>query len=530
MHADAHLSARLRAYHLMEDAQADDHDHVLGDLLALEADSLARGWADAAFLAACGRFIHALVREPDRAAVVCLASDLVHRARAQQDRALIGVALALRAVTSAETGDHAAVLADAGRAVALVEPDDLDPMDRCFAWVVCAAAYNVLNLWELTDELYGRASAVAALCVEAVQEPAIAVSRVIVRLEWAAALLELGEGAEALTQLRRAAEAVASAGSADNVPPLWAAETAAARDLLDFVRHALASPEVHASLETLERHRTALEEAGSVEVGPLLSGLTAVGLLRLGRRDDAATWAADAEKLSASSGSHSFHAWVRAEVAATGLDDPALGPTREYGRLVCRLRWNARTGVLAAARSKIDDERLSVEHAVLSRDVLLDPLTGVANRRRFDDWLVAVPSDDLATALIVIDIDYFKLVNDVHGHAVGDEALRRIAQILTDHVRVDDLALRLGGDEFAVLIAGGDDVVAIHTTALQRADAIRTAIADADWDQLSPGLVVRVSVGVAAVVVGPMRSDAADRLYRAADADLYDAKSSRFTV
>jgi diguanylate cyclase (GGDEF)-like protein len=527
MQADAHLSARLRAYHLMEAAQGDDHEHVLGDLLALEADALARGWADAALLAACGRFIDALLREPDRSSIAPFADELVRRARDQQDRALLGVALALRAVGSAEAGDHAGVLADAGRAVALVDPDDLDPMDRCFAWVVCAAAYNVLNLWELTDELYDRASAIASLCVEAVQEPAIAMNRVIVRLEWSAALLELGEESEALVQLRRAAEAVETAAGADNVPPQWAGENAVARDLLDFVGGALESGATASRADTLDRHRDALARVRSVEFGPLLTGLTAVALLRAGRPDRAAAWAADPDTLSSTSGSHSFLAWVRAEVAAWGHDDPALVAAREYGSLVCRLRWNARTGVLAAARSKIDDERLSVEHAVLSRDVLLDPLTGVANRRRFDDWLVAVPSDDLATALIVLDIDYFKLVNDVHGHAVGDEVLRRVAQVLTDHVRVDDLALRLGGDEFALLIAGGDDVAAIKDTALRRAEAVRDAIAGADWDQLAPGLVVRVSVGVAALVVGPLRSDAADRLYRAADADLYDAKAAR---
>ena len=529
MHADAHLSARLRAYHLMEAAQGDDHEHVLGDLVALEADALARGWTDAALLAACGRFIDALLREPDRGAVEHLADELVRRARAEQDRTLLGVALALRAVRSAETGDTAGVLADAGRAVALVGPNDLDAMDRCFAWVVCAAAYNVLNLWELTDELYDRASSIAASCVEAVQEPAIAMNRVIVRLEWSASLLELGEDAEALVQLRRAADAVEVAARADNVPAQWADENIVARDLLDFVGRALDGGTVstETSLETLDRHRFALAQVGSVEFGPLLTGLTAVALLRIGRPDLAVAWAADPDVLSSTSGSHSFLAWVRAEVVAAGRDDTALAATRDYAALVCRLRWNARTGVLAAARSKIDDERLSVEHAVLSRDVLLDPLTGVANRRRFDDWLVAVPSDDLATALIVIDIDDFKLVNDVHGHAVGDEALRRIARVLTDHVRVDDLALRLGGDEFALLIAGGDDVASIHRIALERADAIGSAVADGDWDSLAPGLVVRVTVGVAALVVGPQRSDAADRLYRAADADLYDAKAAR---
>jgi diguanylate cyclase (GGDEF)-like protein len=189
--------------------------------------------------------------------------------------------------------------------------------------------------------------------------------------------------------------------------------------------------------------------------------------------------------------------------------------------------------VLAAARATIATERLSAEHAVLSRDVLLDPLTGLSNRRVFDDWLQDVPDSARATALLLIDLDAFKVVNDLHGHAVGDEALRRVARVVAGHVRPGDLALRLGGDEFAVIITeehdttgtGGLDL--LRSTAEARARVLRDAVAATDWERIAPGLAVRLSIGVAVGFLGPHERDAADRLYREADVTLYVDKGAR---
>ena len=99
----------------------------------------------------------------------------------------------------------------AGQAVALLDDEACEPLDRCTAYVVCAAAYNSLNLWELVDELFELAQDLAPRCPVPAQAAAIAVNRVLLRLERATSLLETGEQAAADHQLDRALEAVAQA-------------------------------------------------------------------------------------------------------------------------------------------------------------------------------------------------------------------------------------------------------------------------------------------------------------------------------
>lgn len=533
MQSDASDEARLRAYRLMEAAQGDDHAGARGPLAALEEDAARHGWSDVALLARLGQVLHDVVRNTDTGQADLALSDVVHRAHAQGHPALHAVALGLRAIDAAGRQDSAAVLADAGRAVALAEDPAGPALDRCFAWVVCAAAFNTLSLWELSDELYDRASALAPQCPQPVQEAAVAVNRLLVRLEWAAALFELGEDDAALAQVRRAGHAADLAAGTDGLPELWQLDVATCRELLLLVEDAHRGDPVDARLDRLRDLRTQLVAGDDVEVLPLLDAFTALSLLRLGRAQEARAHVARSHEASSSTGARSFPAWVWAQVAGDGAgESEALVAGREYAALVTRLRWSARTGVLAAARSTIADERLAAEHAALSRAVLQDPLTGLANRRSFDAWLATASApgedgEDTATALLLIDLDAFKAVNDLHGHAVGDEVLRRVATVLAHHVRPGDLALRLGGDEFAVVLAGGGDADAMRRTAEERAAAVTAAVAAEDWSQLSPGLRVQVSVGAAAAVVGPHHPDAADAVYRAADADLYDVKARR---
>lgn len=98
---------------------------------------------------------------------------------------------------------------------------------------------------------------------------------------------------------------------------------------------------------------------------------------------------------------------------------------------------------------------LDVANAELRRQAETDPLTGVANRRRFERELAAACATGPSVALLMFDIDYFKRFNDHHGHPAGDACLRRVAAVLIASLRgPSDLAARLGGEEFAVLLPG----------------------------------------------------------------------------
>lgn len=533
MPADAVTRARLRAYELMEQAQSESHQGVRERLVELEATCTERAFPETAQLAATGVVLYDLVHGDDRQAVAFEVEDLINRATGLDAPPLIAAALGLRAILGGIAHDSPALLGDAGRAAALVESDELPALDRCFVWVLCAGAYNTLGLWELADELYDRAAEHGPLCEQPIQQAAVVVNRFLIRLEWTAALLELGMQDDALEQVRRASLAVRDALRTRGLPRPWRLGASACRHLLDFVKAAFMEPgpegaDVDERLERLGSFRAQLAEAGDVEVLPFLEGFAAVALIRLGRRDDAASWLSDTTD-STSSGARSFRAWVRAEALTPAEPDAALTASRDYGTLVTRMRWNARNGVLTAARSKIVEEKLTAEHAILAREVMLDPMTGLENRRAFDHWLASAPTQARPTALLLIDLDAFKGVNDRYGHAVGDDVLRGVAGVLAQHVRQGDKALRLGGDEFAVLLNGspGADEAKLRRVAFARSRAIRAAVAHRDWDEITPGLSPTISIGVASGMLGPPRTETAEEIYRRADRDLYIAKSRR---
>ena len=136
----------------------------------------------------------------------------------------------------------------------------------------------------------------------------------------------------------------------------------------------------------------------------------------------------------------------------------------------------------------------------MARAAELDPLTGIANRRAFDRALdEAGTGPDAArhrVAVLIVDTDGFKQINDTRGHAAGDAALRAIAAALNAQVGEHDLLARLGGDEFAVLLDGADAADAagvaarmVHavrdlpdcpaTLSIGVADGVATALPDA---------------------------------------------------
>ncbi len=165
--------------------------------------------------------------------------------------------------------------------------------------------------------------------------------------------------------------------------------------------------------------------------------------------------------------------------------------------------------------------RINELHVQLREQAIRDDLTGVYNRRHFvevaDNELERARRQGASLSLVMLDIDHFKNVNDSHGHAAGDAALKAVGAMLGATTRVDDLACRLGGEEFAVLLSGVS-----HDLALQRAEKWRALLADADIAAAGAVLRLTASFGVATL---EGRGGTIDELMKVADTRLYRAKS-----
>src|SRR5581483_8521336 len=123
--------------------------------------------------------------------------------------------------------------------------------------------------------------------------------------------------------------------------------------------------------------------------------------------------------------------------------------------------WLERRAVEDALRAEEAARRHAEERAreALEYQAMHDPLTGLANRQLFADRLTQTLArsrrEDGEFALLILDLDGFKTVNDTMGHEAGDQVLREVARRLTASLRESDTAARMGGDEFAVLLEGG---------------------------------------------------------------------------
>lgn len=186
--------------------------------------------------------------------------------------------------------------------------------------------------------------------------------------------------------------------------------------------------------------------------------------------------------------------------------------------------FNAMSHELASSH-----ESLKASHAtILAQSVQLkelsirDALTGLYNRRHFDESMRLMFDQALrqrlALSLAIADIDGFKRINDSHSHAIGDQVLRQVAEILRSHLRVSDLLARWGGEEFVIALP---DTQAPAAAAL--CDKLRQAVAQFNWEGIKPGLVVTLSFGVSTELGGGASAYA---LLERADTQLYRAKGS----
>jgi diguanylate cyclase (GGDEF)-like protein len=168
----------------------------------------------------------------------------------------------------------------------------------------------------------------------------------------------------------------------------------------------------------------------------------------------------------------------------------------------------ARTAQLVALRQTMERLRAEADR---------DYLTGLLNRRRFRTALGQEVERwrryHVPCALLLVDIDHLKQINDAHGHSAGDMVIRHTASSLTQLSRDNDTAARLGGEEFALLLAGTGDV-----KALAAAERLRHVVSAEPLAGLG---AVTVSLGVAAC---PTHATSERALYAASDAALYRAK------
>ncbi|MFO1271377.1 MAG: GGDEF domain-containing protein [Rubrivivax sp.] len=194
----------------------------------------------------------------------------------------------------------------------------------------------------------------------------------------------------------------------------------------------------------------------------------------------------------------------------------------QQGRLGLQAEVHTRdeVGALANAFNGMSAE-LARHHAALRELSTRDSLTQLHNRRHFDErageLCRGAAGGTRALCVMLGDVDHFKQINDRFSHAVGDEVLRRVGQVLAQHTRASDIVARYGGEEFVVAFA---DTTIEHARAL--ADKLRAAIEAHPWHEVHAELRVTISMGVAAL----QRQDTLGSLLRHADQRLYRAKAA----
>ncbi|NUP04839.1 MAG: diguanylate cyclase [Polyangiaceae bacterium] len=208
----------------------------------------------------------------------------------------------------------------------------------------------------------------------------------------------------------------------------------------------------------------------------------------------------------------------RVEGLHVGADDYLPKPYDDdelEARIYAAMRNRADRQDLRKRNAELEGMLTKTEHLAMT-----DVVTNLVNRRRFSDVLrrewAAAKRYGYPVSCALIDVDYFKQVNDRYGHGAGDETLRRVADLVRGNIREVDLAARLGGDEFALLLP--------HTP-LDKSKVVLERIRErlhAERKAWGPPGEISLSVGTASTEDDAIRTP--DDLIEAADRALYDAK------
>lgn len=161
-------------------------------------------------------------------------------------------------------------------------------------------------------------------------------------------------------------------------------------------------------------------------------------------------------------------------------------------------------------------------HAEIERLAVTDGLTGLFNHRHFQERLAhefnRLGRFSAPVSLLLIDIDYFKKINDTYGHPVGDVVLKRVANIIRKTVRNIDIPARYGGEEFAVVLVGTDEKGAVNM-----GERLRKTVMDTKFESDKNTFSVTVSIGISSYEGEAMKKE---ELVDKADKALYQAKGN----
>lgn len=410
--------------------------------------------------------------------------------------------------------DLESILQDLAQAEAMLSRQDSDGFVLATAHTCLGNGYHELRLYEVAAPNFEAAFAAAiAQPDEVVVDRAVAsqLNLATMHLNWSVELNRIRDSAGAHEKSVIAARHAALARDyaiTDGTRPY-----AAHAGLL----LACAEPSYGDDWQVVERIRDALDvlEGQGLRESPAYAlPFLARALNRAGEHDEALAVAQQAiralpEDATWMVASAAFHTHA-ALLAESGSD--AVRAALAYGDQLAETMWRQRLRTLHDVTSMQFVERVTLERDRVQVLASTDALTGVGNRRAFDAKIAEIQrsaAGSVLVAMIAVDVDRLKAVNDASGHEAGDRTLQAVAGALTSQVRSGDLIARLGGDEFVAVLVGMDRAAA-DQVAERMVAAVSAAL----------GSTVTVSVGVA---TGPS-AEASAGLLRAADRAMYAAK------
>ena len=450
------------------------------------------------------------------AEAIVAGEELLRRHRAAGNRLHEAKTLSDLAALYLVTGRAAEAMTCLAKAEPLLDRVPLHDATFASALGSYAAAVHTAELYEAARAAYERLADIWATRARPDFTTGDELAYMVMLLAWGLRLDQIGNTAEAERRLRRSAaiaerwiDSYTDRGAADQVMDLVANRALALAKLGDIAQARKLAEDVVVRLRQIQDvhgARTAHVALGLVH--------RAEGDLVAARREFLA-----AEQLLAIGTRPEDRLIIRFELAALAAEASGTQEARDLFETVqeqARQLWLLRLQRVTMLRQARQREELETERARTELALIRDPLTGLGNRRHFDQLMASIDAGTLPSpvALLLLDVDRFKVINDTYSHSVGDQVLRTIASVLLEQCRAEDLPVRYAGDEFTIFVH------ADLTGAIRIADRIRLAIRRTDFERIAAGLPVSVSIGVARLRPGMTSDD----LFRAADHKLHEAK------